>query len=31
LAEVNNGRAQKFIPRPDADETLLVGQPLRAN
>ena len=31
IAEVNNGRAQKFIPRPDADKTLLVGQPLRAN
>ena len=31
LAEVNNGRAQKFIPRPDADKTLLVGPPVRAN
>lgn len=30
LAEVNNGRAQKFVPRPDADSTRLVGTPLRA-
>ena len=30
LAEVNNGRAQKFVPRPDADKAHLVGPPLRA-
>ena len=30
LAEVNNGRAQKFRPRPDADPTHLVGRPIRA-
>jgi hypothetical protein len=30
LAEVNNGRSQKFIPRPDADKSLLIGTPLRA-
>ena len=29
LAEVNNGRAQKFRPRPGADHGRLVGQPLR--
>jgi hypothetical protein len=30
LAEVNNGRAQKFRPRPNANPALLVGQPVRA-
>lgn len=30
LAEVNNGRAQKFRPRPDADKAHLAGPPLRA-
>jgi peptidylamidoglycolate lyase len=30
LAEVNNGRAQKFVPRADADKTLVVGPSLRA-
>ena len=29
VAEVNNGRAQKFRPRPGADHGRLVGQPLR--
>ena len=31
LAEVNTGRVEKFIPRPDADKSLMVGLPLRAN
>jgi sugar lactone lactonase YvrE len=30
LAEVNNGRAQKFRPRGDADPAHLVGKPIRA-
>jgi sugar lactone lactonase YvrE len=30
IAEVNNGRAQKFMPRGDADPAYLVGKPLRA-
>ena len=30
LAEVNNGRAEKFRPRPGANPALLVGQPVRA-
>jgi streptogramin lyase len=30
LAEVNNGRAEKFRPRPGANPGLLVGQPIRA-
>jgi sugar lactone lactonase YvrE len=30
LAEVNNGRAQKFRPRPGANPDYLVGQPVRA-
>jgi hypothetical protein len=30
LAEVNNGRAEKFRPRPGANSALLVGQPVRA-
>jgi DNA-binding beta-propeller fold protein YncE len=29
LAEVNNGRAQKFVPRPDANKDHLVGPPVR--
>jgi hypothetical protein len=31
LAEVNNGRAEKFRPRPGANSALLVGQRLRAS
>jgi hypothetical protein len=31
LAEVNNGRAEKFRPRPGANSALIVGQPIRAN
>jgi DNA-binding beta-propeller fold protein YncE len=30
LAEVNNGRAEKFRPRPGANPALLVGQRMRA-
>ena len=30
LAEVNNGRAQKFRPRPAADQALIVGKPVRS-
>jgi hypothetical protein len=30
LAEVNNGRAQKFRPRPGVNQALLVGQPVRS-
>lgn len=30
LAEVNNGRAEKFAPRPGANPQFLVGQPVRA-
>ena len=30
LAEVNNGRAQKFRPRPGADPALMVGKPVRS-
>jgi len=30
LAEVNNGRAQKFRPRPGADQALIVGKPVRS-
>jgi hypothetical protein len=30
LAEVNNGRAQKFRPRPGANPAMLVGPPVRA-
>ncbi|MBI4885538.1 MAG: hypothetical protein HY824_00445 [Acidobacteria bacterium] len=30
IAEVNNGRAQKFRPRPGASPALVVGTPLRA-
>jgi len=30
IAEVNNGRAQKFVPRPGANPDLLVGLPLRS-
>jgi DNA-binding beta-propeller fold protein YncE len=29
LAEVNNGRAQKFRPRAGASRALLIGQPMR--
>ena len=29
IAEVNNGRAQKFRPRPNADKDHVVGPPLR--
>jgi peptidylamidoglycolate lyase len=29
LAEVNNGRAQKFVPRPDANKDHLIGPPVR--
>jgi sugar lactone lactonase YvrE len=29
LAEVNNGRAQKFVPRPGANPDHLVGPPVR--
>jgi hypothetical protein len=31
LAEVNNGRAQKFRPRTGANPALLVGQPIQPN
>jgi hypothetical protein len=31
LAEVNNGRAEKFRPRPGANSSLLVGLPVRRN
>jgi DNA-binding beta-propeller fold protein YncE len=30
LAEVNNGRVQKFVPKPDADRAHLIAPPLRA-
>jgi hypothetical protein len=30
IAEVNNGRAQKFRPRPNADKDHIVGPPLHA-
>jgi DNA-binding beta-propeller fold protein YncE len=30
LAEVNNGRAEKFRPRPGANPALLIGQRMRA-
>ena len=30
LAEVNNGRAEKFRPRTGANPALLVGQRMRA-
>jgi hypothetical protein len=30
IAEVNNGRAQKFRPREGANPDYLVGQPMRA-
>ncbi|MGH9690486.1 MAG: hypothetical protein ACRD4C_05260 [Candidatus Acidiferrales bacterium] len=30
LAEVNNGRVEKFRPRPGVNLSLLVGQPIRA-
>jgi hypothetical protein len=30
LAEVNNGRAQKFRPRRDANPAHIVGKPIRA-
>jgi len=30
LAEVNNGRPQKFSPRQNANAAMLVGQPIRA-
>jgi hypothetical protein len=30
LAEVNNGRAQKFRPRSGADQALMVGKPVRS-
>ena len=30
IAEVNNGRAQKFAPRDGANPELLVGRPLRS-
>jgi len=30
IAEVNNGRAQKFHPRAGANPAYLVGQPVRA-
>jgi hypothetical protein len=30
IAEVANGRAQKFVPRPGANPAFLVGQPVRA-
>jgi sugar lactone lactonase YvrE len=30
IAEVNNGRAQKFVPRPGANPEFLVGLPLRS-
>jgi sugar lactone lactonase YvrE len=30
VAEVGNGRAQKFRPRPGANPALLVGQPVYA-
>jgi hypothetical protein len=30
LAEVNNGRAQKFRPRKGANPAYLVGQPVRS-
>ena len=29
IAEVDNGRAQKFAPRPGANPALLVGKPNR--
>jgi sugar lactone lactonase YvrE len=29
IAEVNNGRAQKFRPRPGANKAMLMGQPIR--
>jgi hypothetical protein len=28
LAEVNNGRAEKFRPRPGANHNLVVGKPV---
>jgi len=28
LAEVNNGRAEKFRPRPGANPALMVGKPV---
>jgi hypothetical protein len=30
IAEVNNGRAQKYVPRPGANPELIVGLPLRS-
>ena len=30
LAEVNNGRAQKFKPRAGANPAFLIGQPVRS-
>ena len=30
IAEVNNGRAQKFRPRSGANKAMLMGQPIRA-
>ena len=30
VAEVNNGRAQKFRPRAGANKAMLMGQPIRA-
>jgi hypothetical protein len=29
-AEVWGGRPQKFVPRPGADSSVLIGQPVRA-
>jgi hypothetical protein len=29
LAEVNNGRAQKFVPRPGATKDHLIGPPVK--
>jgi sugar lactone lactonase YvrE len=30
VAEVNNGRFQRFVPRANVSETLLVGRPIRS-
>jgi hypothetical protein len=30
VAEVNNGRAEKFRPRASANKDMLIGQPIRS-